>query len=194
MTWQDLCTKQVIGVIKLVRRLCRATSSDCPWSSVRTAAPEQRQEGERLAQSLPPACRSAMACANLALISGSLFGLVAMLEMTPILLPCTTQHASHCLYKHFWPILVELTYQNGTIHLLHHVQDLCKHCSFHTELHQAMCVESCSVFNMQMSAARGIDFSICSRSNTVIVLFTLLIHPRHMLTHTWRPLALRNWV
>ena len=82
-----------------------------------------------------------MACANLALISGSLFGLVAMLEMTPILLPCTTQHASHCLYKHFWPIFVELTYQNGTVHLLHHVQDLCKHCSFHTESHQAMYVQ-----------------------------------------------------
>ena len=36
-----------------------------------------------------------MACANLAVISGSLFGLLAMLEITPILLPCTTQHASH---------------------------------------------------------------------------------------------------
>ena len=35
-----------------------------------------------------------MACANLALISGSLFGLLAMLEITPILLPCTTQ--PHC--------------------------------------------------------------------------------------------------
>ena len=36
----------------------------------------------------PPALRSATACANLALISASLLGLLAMLEMTPILLPC----------------------------------------------------------------------------------------------------------
>lgn len=36
----------------------------------------------------PAACKSATACANLAFTSSSLLGLLAMLEMTPILLPC----------------------------------------------------------------------------------------------------------
>ena len=81
-----------------------------------------------------------MACANLAVISGSLFGLVTMLEITPILLPFTKQHASHWFYKHFWLMLVELTYQSGTTHALHHVQDLCI-ATFTAESHQGMYTE-----------------------------------------------------